>query len=146
MNKNSKKAEDVCTGLAVFTLLLACSLLFDIKSPIENLFNFSYFYSHRIIYLSTCIIAIWTIVKPSSLFRFLFLVVSGLATFITYLPVVPNHIVLEIVVLLTILTSFFYLRFKRKNEFNKTKFYELFAPILRIELIVLYFHIINISR
>jgi len=55
------------------------------------------------------------------------------------MPLLANHGVFEIVVFITILTSFLYLRFSDKNEFTKTKFYELFAPILRIELVVLYF-------
>jgi len=124
---------------AVFTFLLAWSLLFDHRTFLGHLLNFSSLDVSTAIHISTCIIAVWAIVKPSSLVRFLCLVIVGLADFIYQLPVVPNHHVFELVVFATILTSFFYLRFKKRNGVTKTEFYELFAPILRIELIVLYF-------
>jgi len=139
MNNKPKKAEDICTGLAVFTFLLAWPLLFDNRSSIVNLINFSSLNFSRAIYLSTCIVAVWAMVKPSSLVRFLALVILGLVGLILKMPRVFNHGVFEGVVFITILTSFLYLIFREKNDFTKTKFYELFAPVLRIELIVLYF-------
>jgi len=145
MNNNLEKTKDKCTGLAVFTFLLAWSLLFDNHPEIVHLINISTFINFfsldfsGAIYLSTCIVAVWAIIKPSSLVRFLALVILGLVGLILKMPLVANHGVFEVVVFITILTSFFYLRFSEKKEFTKTKFYESFAPVLRIELIVLYF-------
>jgi len=146
MDIKPKKAEDICTGLAVFTFLLAWSILFDNRVEIIDLFklsnfiNFYHYYNFSIvIYIITCIVAVWAIVKPSSPVRFLALVILGLVGLILKMPLLTNHGVFEIVVFITILISFLYLRFREKNEFTKTKFYEFFAPVLRIELIVLYF-------
>ena len=52
---------------------------------------------------------------------------------------VPNHTFVLSFILITILVCFIYSKIKERGNFTKNKFYELFAPVLRLELIIIYF-------
>lgn len=57
-----------------------------------------------------------TLAEPRSLARFSFLVVASLLNLARQMPFVPNHILFEGMINLTILTSIFWVRFTGKNE------------------------------
>jgi len=107
MNYKIKNAKDVCFGLTTLAFLLAWSVIFDHRRSLADLLNYSTLDFNKTIYLSTCLIAVWTMIKPSSLIRFLCLVISGLIEVLVKLPIVPNHGVLEAIVFASILVCFF---------------------------------------
>lgn len=135
----SRKIDQNCVGLAVFTFLFAWSYLFDIREAIAYLPNISEYPTTRLLSLVIAILAIWTILKPSSLIRSIsFFVALLILTFIR-MPNVANHEFWECIILITILSCFVYSKISEKSNFTNTTFYELFAPALRLELIILYF-------
>ena len=55
------------------------------------------------------------------------------------MPIVNNHNFVQGIILITILICFIYSIIKYRSDFTKTKFYESFAPVLRLEIIIVYF-------
>jgi len=139
MHSNKEKFEDNCTGLAVFTFLFAWATIFElpVTAPLPQ--NFSAISLNNLTKLVFVFLAIWAILKPSSLFRSIPFFAYTLLAIVMTLPAVPNHVFVQIIILTTILTCFIYSIIKERSNFTKTKFYELFAPILRLELIIIYF-------
>lgn len=141
------KAEDTYSAFVVFAFLFAWAQFFEHRGTIINFFGFliiSPIASLRIIYFDYFSMTVWVlaalvIIKPSSLYTSIPLFVFVIADTITALPKSPNHVVFEVVVLTTILICFVYLKLKEKSNFTQKKFYEAFAPAVRLEVIVLYF-------
>lgn len=84
--------------------------------------------------------AIFLLFKPSSLTRLLlFLSIQLMEAFIK-MPGINNHWIFTTFVNLTIVHALLYLVIKRKSfRVNKGEFLETFAPLVRVELIILYF-------
>ncbi len=142
MHSNKGKSgrfEGNCSVLAVFTFLYAWATLFEIGSDITHLSHFPAFSLTSLLGHAYILLPIWTILKPSSLFRSVPFFVCYLISIIYRLPLVPNHIFFESLISITILACFIYSVIIERSNFTKTKFYELFAPALRLELIILYF-------
>ncbi len=135
VNKN----KDFCPALAAFIFLFVLAYVIDNSNIITMFPNFLHLDAKRYLILITVLIGAWTLLKPSSLFRSISFFVFVLLDIIVRLPRTPNHVVFEAVFILTILTSFLYLKIKNKNEFTKKSFYETFAPAVRLELIIFYF-------
>jgi len=142
MHSNKGKSgrfEDNCTGLAVFTFLLACATLLDLNKDIALLTDFSTFSPISLLGFAFVFLPIWTILKPSSLLRSIPFFVFLLIAIIARMQSVPNHTFVLSFILITILVCFIYSKIKERGNFTKNKFYELFAPVLRLELIIIYF-------
>ena len=138
-NEKSGRPEDNCTGLAVFTFLFVWATIFElpVTAPLPQ--NFSAISLNNLTKLVFVFLAIWAILKPSSLFRSIPFFAYTLLAIVITLPAVPNHVFVQIIILTTILTCFIFSIIKERSNFTTTKFYELFAPILRLELIIIYF-------
>lgn len=139
MNQANNKQ---CSPLAVFNFLFAFSYLLDFGSTVSRylyLISFSSFDLFNIFKLLTVFVAVLTVIKPSSLKRSITLYVLLLIYTSIKLPRLPNHSVFAAIVMLSILTSFIFSRIKYRNEFTQTKYYEVFAPAVRMQIIVLYF-------
>ena len=135
----SGRFEDSCPGLAVFTFLFAWASIFDFKVSIALPLNFSALTPIRLLGLAVIFLAIWSILKPSSLLRSIPFFVCLLIAIIFIMPLVPNHVYVQTFILITILICFIFSVIKEKRNFTKTKFYELFAPVLRLVVIIIYF-------
>src|SRR3972149_1433923 len=138
-NEKSGRPEDNCLGLAVFTFLFAWATIFElpVTAPLPQ--NFSALSLNNLTKLVFVFLCIWAILKPSSLFRSIPFFAYTLLAIVMTLPLVPNHIFVQIIILTTILACFIYSIIKERSNFTKTKFYELFASVLRLELIIIYF-------
>ncbi|MFT2009016.1 hypothetical protein ACMA1I_10105 [Pontibacter sp. 13R65] len=91
-------------------------------------------------FLFTCT-AIALIAKPSSVVRLLLFIIMQMYQAYVELPVISNHWLITTFVNLTILQSFVYLIIKRRSFYiDKAEFLETFAPLVKMELIVLYFY------
>src|SRR5574341_130871 len=134
-----KRFEDNCTGLAVFTFLLACATLLDLNKDIALLTDLSTFSPISLLGFAFVFLPIWTILKPSSLLRSVPFFVFLLIAIIVRMQTVPNHTFALSFILITILVCFIYSKIKERGNFTKNNFYELFAPVLRLELIIIYF-------
>ena len=134
-----ERFEDTCPGLAVFTFLLACATLLDLNKDIALLTDFSTFSPISLLGLAFVFLPVWTILKPSSLLRSIPFFVFLLVAIIVRMQSVPNHTFVLSFILITILVCLIYSKIKEKGNFTKNKFYELFAPVLRLELIIIYF-------
>ncbi len=85
--------------------------------------------------------AILLLVKPSSLIRLLIFISLQLFDVYASMPGASNHWLLTALVNLTILHTLVYLIIKRKTFYiDKAEFIETFAPLVKIELIILYFY------
>ena len=135
------KAGDVSSAFTVFAFLFAWAQLFDYSAAVATIFDFStnYYDIDYCFTVAICLTAVWVILNPSSLYRSIFLFVFVIVGTIIRMPISPNHVVFEVIVLISILTCFVYMKLKEKSSFTKTKFYEAFAPVVRLEVIVLYF-------
>ena len=134
------QAEDVYAAFAVFAFLFAWAQFFDYAFTVANFFRFSVsdYDLGRYFSMAVCILAAWVILKPSSLYRSIFLFVFVIVDTIIALPRSPNHVVFEVIVLTTILICFVYMKLKQKSNFTQKTFYETFAPAVRLEVIGLY--------
>lgn len=113
--------------------------LFALTWAIMTLFHYQAFHKWDQGYC-VWIAALWLIFKPSSLYRFLTLIVFQVIQELTILPEKHNHWLLVTIVNLTILTTFVIRAFKERTiHINKSKFFESFRPYVCLELIILYF-------
>jgi hypothetical protein len=129
------------TAFTVFAFLFALAQLFDNSNIVATFFDISSKTqsTNTIISALLCLSAVWVMLRPSSLYRSIILYVLVLLKTIGALPITPNHVVFQAVVLISILTCFVYLKVKDKSKFSKATFYETFAPLVRIEIVLLYF-------
>lgn len=84
--------------------------------------------------------AISLLVRPSSLGRLGLLVVAWSAQKVYFMPFIPNHVFLTLCTHLILLLSLGW-AFATRNSASKlsSRFYETFAPLVRIEILILYF-------
>lgn len=87
--------------------------------------------------------AIFLLAKPSSVFRMLLLIALQLFDVIKSMPGVSNHWIFTCFVNLTIVAALIYLVAKKRSfQINKGEWYEIFAPVVRILVIILYFFVV----
>jgi hypothetical protein len=137
----SDRSKDNCSAFTVFAFVFALAQLFDHSNSVATFFHLSPKMDNisRILSALLCASAVWVMLKPSSLYRSIILYIVILFKTIYVLPRAPNHVVFQGIVLITILTCFVYLKLKDKTLLFKAKFYETFAPVVRIEIVLLYF-------
>lgn len=135
------KTKDNYSAFTVFAFVFAFAQLFDHSGSVGSFFSNLTKLGNISKVLSVLLIAsaVWVLLKPSSVYRSIFLYVVLLLRTIDILPRSPNHVVFQALVLITILTCFVYLKLNEKNLLTKRKFYEIFAPVVRIEIVLLYF-------
>ncbi|KAA3436783.1 hypothetical protein [Rufibacter hautae] len=111
--------------------------------PIASIFhmaNYNGFTLNLTFFLLTSA-AIALISKPSSIPRLLVFISMQMFQATLDLPGISNHWILTAFVNITILHSFIYLIIKRKSFYiDKVEFLNTFAPLVKIEVIVLYFY------
>jgi len=117
----------------IFCCVWAIATLFHIANIQGFSANFTLF--------SLTTAAIILIAKPSSLIRLLIFISLQLYNVYGTMPNISNHWLLTAIVNLTILHTLVYLVLKRKTFYiDKAEFLETFAPLVKIELIILYFY------
>ena len=117
----------------IFCTVWAIATLFHIANIRAFADSFTFF--------SLTAAAIFLIAKPSSLIRLLVFMLLQLYHVYSSMPSVSNHWLLTALVNLTILHALVYLIIKRKTFYiDKVEFLETFAPLVKIELIILYFY------
>jgi len=83
---------------------------------------------------------LWTIVRPASAYRLVLLCVALIAIIVAKLPKGPNHGILVLVASATvILAAVRVMAARRSWRIAPAEFYAAFAPVLRWELLILYF-------
>ncbi|ALI99896.1 hypothetical protein [Rufibacter tibetensis] len=108
-------------------------------ASIFHMANFNGFSINLTFFLLTAS-AIGLMAKPSSTVRLLIFISLQMYQAATDMPRVSNHWILYTFVNLTILQSYVYLIIKRKSFYiDKVELLETFAPLVRMELIALYF-------
>lgn len=87
--------------------------------------------------------AIFLLKKPSSILILLIFLLLQLYESFTKMPGISNHWIFVTFVNLTILQALFYQVIKNKRfRIDKQELFETFAPIVRLELIILYFYVV----
>ena len=132
VNKN----KDFCPALAAFIFLFVLAYVIDNSNIITMFPNFLHLDAKRYLILITVLIGIWTLLKPSSLFRSISFLVFVLLNIIVGLEAAANHILFEGVFILTILSSFVYLKIKNKNGVDYRTRYELKIPFVLLQSFV----------
>lgn len=140
MEKKSTNSEkNYYFPLAIFSFLFLFAIFYDSRNTFYNVFDNTLRDFDHIISLGLCFSGALLLIKPSSSYRLaafmFFLIVDVLLS----LPIAPNHTVFEMLIAITVLASFITAKIKYKNEFTGKKFYDLSAPVLRIQVVVLYF-------
>ena len=123
------------TRYAVFCVLWAIATLFHMAQ--------SRIYTSQLHYVLLTLAAIALILKPFSIFRLLTLIVLQLYEVLFTLPNISNHWVFTTFVNLTIIQALLYLVIKKGTfQVSRANFIRTFAPIVRIELLLLYFFVV----
>jgi hypothetical protein len=87
--------------------------------------------------------SILILVKPSSVGRLILLAIMQLFEMTLRMPGVSNHWIFTAFVNLTILQALVYVAFKQKSFYvKKDTLYNAFAPVVRIELLIIYFFVV----
>lgn len=93
--------------------------------------------------LTLAITSVFVLAKPQSVSRFFLFLIIQLAVVIVDIPGLSNHWIFTTFVNITILQVMFYLVLKRRNfVINKGELIKTFAPIVRIEVLILYFFVV----
>ncbi|TXK52115.1 hypothetical protein FVR03_02300 [Pontibacter qinzhouensis] len=117
----------------IFCCVWAIAAIFHMANANAFTGNLTYF-------LFTCA-AIALIAKPSSMVRLLIFIIMQMYQAYAELPVISNHWLITTFVNLTILQAFVYLIVKRRSFYiDKAELLDTFAPLVKMELIVLYFY------
>ena len=120
---------------SVFCRLWACATLFHLAS-----------YDHwtaSLFHFLMAGAAVSLLHRPAALYRLLLLAVLQLCESIVSAPFISNHWLFTALVNLTLLHAYVYLVLSRRNFTVKcSELYSVFAPILRIELLILYFFVV----
>jgi len=83
------------------------------------------------------------LIDPQSLKKFLFFILAQTLSIFVDLPRVTNHWLFSFFVAITILAAYASLRLRSKRAgCGKEELFECFAPIVRIELVILYFFVV----
>ncbi len=130
----------------MFCFIYDWGYLFEHWNAVYGIFYLkTYISSYRIDTLFSiwnCFLALLIIVNPTSVSRVILFLLSVVAEIIYKLPEQPNHAVIALTAFLTIILSYIYLRLKFGSKFDPEKFYKYFAPLVRIELIIVYFWVV----
>lgn len=119
----------------VFCIAWAIATLFHMANHREFVDTFSNFL------LTTA--AVFLLIKPSSINRLLLLIFFQLFDVVKTMPYTSNHWVFTGLVNLSILQAMLYLAYRNKSfAINKDELITLFAPVVRIEVIILYFFVV----
>lgn len=115
---------------AVYTLIHLCIDLHRwVVDPIPFLFG-----------LIAGVAAVSTLLRPSSLSRFIVLIVAWSAQKIYFLPFLPNHVFLTLCTHVIILLSLGWVIATYTYPRGRSpRLYDTFAPLIRVEVLVLYF-------
>jgi len=117
----------------LFSCLWALSVLFHMANR--------GIYDTKLIYALLSLASIFVVFKPGNFFGFVTLLSLQIYDLVYAMPEVPNHLLFAGIVSLTILQALFYLIFKNKSfQINQDEWFKTFAPIIRIEVIILYFY------
>ncbi len=119
--------------------------LFSIAWAIAALFHMANHrtYTVSLAYFLLTIAAILVLAKPSSVARFTLFILLQVFQVITTMPSVSNHWLFTAIVNLTIIQSLVYLAIKNKSfAVNKDELLKIFAPVVRVELLILYFYVV----
>lgn len=100
-------------------------------------------YTNELCYVLLTLAAIALIIKPGSVIRLSLLITLQLYEVVARLPEISNHWIFTTFVNLTILQALFYLIIKKKSLYvDRDEFIQTFAPVVRIELLLLYFFVV----
>lgn len=119
--------------------------LFSMAWAIAALFHMANHrsYTLSLAYFLLTISAILVLVKPSSIGRLTIFILLQIFQVLTTLASVSNHWLFTAFVNLTIIQAILYLAIKNKSfAINKEDLLKTFAPVVRIELIILYFYVV----
>lgn len=119
----------------VFACLWAIACLFHMAN--DRVFD------NQLHLLVLTIACIYVLTKPSSVFRLIVLMALQLFEVFKSMPGVSNHWIFTAFVNVTILSVVIFLMYKRKTfKLDKEQLYRSFAPVVRIEVIILYFFVV----
>lgn len=119
----------------VFACLWAIACLFHMAN--DRVFD------NQLHLLVLTIACIYVLTKPSSVFRLIVLMALQLFEVFKSMPGVSNHWIFTAFVNVTILSVVIFLMYKRKTfKLDKEQLYLSFAPVVRIEVIILYFFVV----
>ena len=126
---------DDATRYAIFCALWGVATLFHMAQ--------ARIYTSQLQYVLLTLAALALIIKPSSTLRLLVLIALQLYEVFSVLPYISNHWLFTMFVNLTIVQALFYLVLKQKSfQINKAEFIRVFAPVVRVELLLLYFFVV----
>ena len=126
-------------AFAVFSFLFFWAIFFDSRSNFYKVFDYSLTDFEHIIKIAMCFSGVLTLIKPSSVYRFIVFLIFLIIDILLSLPIAPNHTVFEMLIAFTVVTCFVIGKIKYKTDFNTKNFYQLFAPVLRLQVLILYF-------
>lgn len=119
--------------------------LFNLSWAIAVLFHMANHrvYTDSLSYFLLTISAILLLAKPSSVGRLMLLIFMQLFQVLVSMPAVPNHWLFMAFVNLTIVQAMIYQAVKTKTfNVNKELLLKTFAPVVRVELLILYFYVV----
>ena len=100
-------------------------------------------YTESLSYFLLTISAIILLAKPSSVGRLMLLIFMQLFQVLVSMPAVPNHWLFMAFVNLTIVQAMIYQAVKTRTfDVNKELLLKTFAPVVRVELLILYFYVV----
>lgn len=121
-------------AFAIFASLWAVAILFhQVAYPARHVGFFRY---------ALTLAALWVLLRPSSVPRFVALAAAQIVLVLYYLPnFITNHSLFSFFVNLTVLSTFGYLVVRGKSlVVERGELLRTFAPAVRIELLILYFY------
>lgn len=124
-------------------IALAQFKIFTVLWSIAALFHMAYaaVFDEKLNYALLTLAALYVIYKPGNLKGFIVMVILQLYDVFYLLPEVNNHWLFTGFVNLTIIQVLIYLFIKQKSfKVDKALWLELFAPIVRLEVLILYFY------
>ena len=119
--------------------------LFSMAWAIAALFHMANHRSYTVslAYFLLTISAILVLVRPSSIGRLTIFILLQIFQVLTTSPNVSNHWLFTAFVNLTIIQAILYLAIKNKSfAIHKDELLKTFAPVVRIELLILYFYVV----
>jgi len=117
----------------IFSFLWAVAILFHMAH--------SGIYDTKLIYALLSLSAIFVMFRPGNFIGFMVLVSLQLYDFVDLMPRVVNHAIIAGFVNFTIVQALLYLIIKHRSfRINKGEWLQIFAPAIRMEVIIVYFY------
>ncbi|MES2874036.1 MAG: hypothetical protein V4708_09960 [Bacteroidota bacterium] len=116
--------------------------IFTVLWSVATLFHMAYagVFEEKLNYALLTLAALYVIFKPGNVKGFFILMLLQLYDVFFLLPEVNNHWLFTAFVNLTIIQALIYQLIKQKSFYiDRSRWFELFAPILRFEVLILYF-------